>query len=91
MIRMAGFSGFDQLQRDLAEAQAALSAMDGEIGKLKFDPADSASVESAVRTMERMVDDKAGQYGSNPIAGPFIVKSKEAFAAAIRARARRTL
>ena len=87
---MASITGFDQLQRELAEAQAALSAMNGEIGKLKFDPADSASVEAAVRTMERLVDDKAGRYASNPIVGPLIAKSKEAFAAAIRAKARHT-
>ena len=72
------------------EAQAALSAMNGEIGKLKFDPADSASVEAAVRTVERLVDYKAGRYASNPIVGPLITKSKEAFAAAIRAKARHT-
>jgi hypothetical protein len=61
--------------------------MNGEIGKLKFDPADPASIEAAVRTMELMVDDKAGRYASNPIVGPLIAKSKEAFASAIRAKA----
>ena len=71
------------------EAQAALSAMNGEIGKLKFDPADSASVEAAVRTVERLVDYKAGRYASNPIVGPLITKSKEAFAAAIRSHVAR--
>jgi hypothetical protein len=37
--------------------------------------------------MERMIDQKAGRYSSNPIVGPFITKSKEAFASAIRAQA----
>ena len=87
---MVKITGLDQLQRQLTEAQAAMSALNGEVAKLKFDPDDPASVEAAVRTMERMIDQKAGRYSSNPIVGPFITKSKEAFAAAIRAKARRT-
>jgi len=87
---MAGITGLDQLQRQVAEAQAAMSMLDGEVARLKFDPDDPASVEAAVRTMERMIDQKAGRYSSNPIVGPLITKSKEAFAAAIRAKARRS-
>jgi hypothetical protein len=86
---MASVTGLDQLQRELAEAQAAFAAMNGEIGKLKFDPADPASVAAAVRTMERMVNNKLRRYASNPIVGPFISKSKEAFASEIRAQARK--
>jgi hypothetical protein len=84
---MVSILGFDQLQRQLAEAQDALSKMNGEIGKLRFDPADPGAVEAAVQTLERMVDDAAGRYASNPIVIPFVAKSKEAFAAAIRAKA----
>jgi hypothetical protein len=87
---MATVRGLDRLQSELAEAQTALSALKGEIGKIKFDPTDSASVEAAVRSMERMVDQRAGRYSSNPIVGPLISKSKESFAEAIRAKARRT-
>lgn len=56
------------------------------MGKLKFNPADPASVEAAVLAMEAMVDAKAGPYVSDPIIGPFRAKSREAFAAAIRAK-----
>jgi hypothetical protein len=84
---MASISGLDQLQRQLAEAQTAMSMLNGEVAKLKFDPTDPASVESAVHMMKRMIDQKAGRYSSNPIVGPFITKSKEAFASAIRAKA----
>jgi hypothetical protein len=84
---VANISGLDQLQSQLAEAQTAMSALNGEVAKLKFDPADPASVESAVRTMERIIDQKAGRYSFNPIVGPFITNSKVSFAAAIRAKA----
>ena len=50
---MSGIEGFDQLQRQLAEAQAAMAALNGEVAKLQFDPGDPASVEAAVRTMEQ--------------------------------------
>ena len=84
---MAAVTGFEQLQRQLAEAKSAMSTLDGEIGEISFDSADQSSIEAAVRTMELMVDQKAGRYSSNPLVGPLIAKSKEAFAAAIRAKA----
>jgi hypothetical protein len=71
---MATVQGLDRLQREPAEAQTALSALNGEIGKIKFDPAESASVEAAVRSMKKMVDQRAGRYSSNPIVGPLISK-----------------
>ena len=52
--------------------------LNSEVAKLKFDPADPASVEFAVHMMERIIDQKAGRYSSNPIGRPFITKSKEA-------------
>ena len=86
---MAGLQGLDRLQRHLADAQAAMSALKGEVGKLQFDPGNPVSIEAAVLTMERMIDQKGGQYSSNPIVGPLIAKSKAAFATAIRAQASR--
>jgi hypothetical protein len=74
---MASIAGLDQLQGQLAEAQTAMSALNGEVAKLEFNPDDPASVEAAVRTMKRMVDQKAGRYSSNPIVGSFITKSKK--------------
>ena len=76
------------MQRELAEAQAALSAMNGDNGKLKFDPAGFRQRRGPCEPWSGLVDDKAGRYASNPIVGPLIAKSKEAFAAAIRAKAR---
>jgi hypothetical protein len=55
---MFKISGLQEMQDQLAQAQQALKAIDGEVGTVNFDPHDPVSVECAIRSMEVMIDGK---------------------------------
>lgn len=80
---MFNIKGLESLQKTLAEAQAALKAVNGELGTLNFDPEDPASIEAAISESERLVDERLGMYSGNSIVGPLISDMKEAFRAAV--------
>jgi hypothetical protein len=66
---MFKISGLDGLSKTLEEAARALEGIDGELGSVTFDPNDPASIENAIAEIARLVDEKLGAYGSNPIVG----------------------
>jgi len=76
-------SGFDQLQRQLAAAQKALGALDGELTTVQFNPEDPESIEAAIEQVNQTINDRAGQYASNPLVGPLIDQMKEHYRQAI--------
>jgi len=76
---MFKITGLDKLQRDLDEAQRALGELDGELGTVNFNPNDPSSIEAAIQSVYRMVDERAGQYASNPVVGPMIEEMKESY------------
>ncbi|WP_313451040.1 hypothetical protein [Stutzerimonas kunmingensis] len=80
-------TGLDKLQRDLKEAQHALSELDGELGTISFDPHDPGSIEAAIQSVCRMVDERAGRYASNPVVGPMIEQMKESYRESILQKA----
>ncbi len=84
---MIKITGLDKLQRDLADAQKALAAIDGELGGVRFDPYDPSSIESAITSVEQMIDERVGGYALNPIVGPMIDKMKETYRGAILEKA----
>ena len=75
--------GLEKLARDLDEAQKALASIDGEIGQVRFEPDDPASIEKAIQDMEMMIDARVSKYSSNPIVGPMIDEMKEKYRQAI--------
>ncbi len=72
-------TGFDTLQKELAELQRAMASLDGEVAQLHFTPGDPASVQRAIEEMEAAVDRKAASYSSNPTVVKIAEGSKEAF------------
>lgn len=76
---MFNITGLDKLQRELSEAQLALSELDGELGRVNFNPHDPASIEAAIQSVNQMIDQRVGQYASNAIIGPLIDQTKEAY------------
>ncbi len=80
-------SGLDKLQRELKDAQRAFRSLDGTIATLKFDPNDRASVEAAIREMERAIESKVGSYRSNALVQQVAKGLKEKYRAAILERA----
>lgn len=63
MIRI---TGLDKLSHDLKQAREALTGLNGELGTVKFDPDDPASIEAAIISMESIIDGRLGSYGSSP-------------------------
>jgi hypothetical protein len=62
-----------------AEAATALEGVDGELGSASFDPNDPVSIENAIAEIGRLVDEKLGAYGSNPIVAEMAESMKESY------------
>ena len=71
------FSGFDDLQRQLEEAERAAKALDGQLTNVSFDPDKPETVQAAIRQMEKAVDDKMRPYRGNPLVEELAQTTKE--------------
>ncbi|MDO8772060.1 MAG: hypothetical protein Q7K57_25805 [Burkholderiaceae bacterium] len=76
---MFKISGLDELSRQLSDANKAIESLDGELGTLSFDPDDPASIEAAIQSMEAIIEDRLGQFASNPIIAPLSENMKEKY------------
>jgi hypothetical protein len=79
--------GMEGLTKTIDDAKKALEGLDGQFGNVSFDPTDPASIEAAIKSMEAMVDERLGQFASNPIIGPLTSQMKEKYREAIIERA----
>ena len=84
---MFKISGLQEMQDHLTQAQKALEAIDGDIGSVNFDPHDPASVDSAIRSMEAMIDGKLAVYSDNSFVADLAEGMKEQYREGILARA----
>jgi len=84
---MVKITGLDKLTRTLDDAQKALAAIDGELGGVNFNPHDPGSIEAAIVQMEAMIDERLGDYASNPIVVTMMDGMKERYREAIIERA----
>ena len=71
--------GLAQLQKQLAEAQVALQALDGHLGTVEFDPHDPGSIDQAISSVHALIDSRLGEYESNPIIAPLIEQAKASY------------
>lgn len=74
---MIKIEGCDQLTMELDDAQKALAALDGDLGIVKFDPQDPESIESAIKQIDSIIDDRLGAYATNLIIAPLAEQMKE--------------
>lgn len=74
---MLKITGFDKLEKELKEAEQALSELDGELGVVHYNPFDPASIEAAIQTINRMIDNRTERYADNSIIGPLAEQMKE--------------
>jgi len=84
---MIKIEGLDKLSKELNDAEKALSDVDGEVGKVSFDPSDPLSIEAAIKDMEGKIDEKVGRYVNNKIVAPLIQEMKEQYRESILERA----
>ncbi|WP_245678656.1 hypothetical protein [Halomonas shengliensis] len=76
---MLKITGLNKLQKELKEAEQALSELDGELGVVNFDPDDPASIEAAIQSVMRVIDSRIEPYADNPIVGSLADQMKESY------------
>lgn len=76
---MIKITGLDGLTKQLEEARKVVSALDGQMGTVSFDPQDPASIAAAIQQIELIIDERVGAYASNPIVAPLIEQLKEQY------------
>lgn len=86
---MLKITGLDKLQKDLKDASRAMQGLNGRIAEVRFDPSDPTSVNAAVRTMERAVDQKVAPYRNNPLVAEMVKGVKANYRASIMEQARK--
>lgn len=84
---MFNITGLDELSKQLTDAQKALEMLDGELGTVSFEPDDPASIEAAIQSVEKIIDDRLGPFASNPIIAPLAEQMKDKYREAIIDRA----
>ena len=80
---MFKIEGLDELSRQLKEAQEALANLGEELGTVSFNPHDPMSIEAAIQQIESTLDERLGEYASNPLIGPMADEMKESYRTAI--------
>ena len=76
---MLKITGFDKLEKELKEAEQALSELDGELGVVKYNPFDPAGIEAAIQSVNQMIDNRTERYANNSIIGPLAEQMKESY------------
>ena len=84
---MFKIKGLDKLQRELQRAQDALGELDGELGSVSFNPEDPASIDQAIKVMEKLIDGRVAGYEDGKIIGSLAAQMKEQYRAMILERA----
>ena len=84
---MVTIKGLDEFSRKLKELEQALSALDGDLTKIRFDPHDPQSIEVAIQKMETTIDERVGTTGRNDMIEKVVETAKERFRVAILERA----
>lgn len=72
-------SGLDKLEKQLKELEKAMEELNGELGQVQFDVNDPSSIEDAIQHSHTLIEDKIGQYSSNPMVNSIIEQAKESF------------
>ena len=76
---MLKINGLDKLQKELKQAEQALNELDGELGVVNFDPHEPTSIEAAIQSVIRMIDNRVEPYVDNPIVESLAEQMKESY------------
>jgi len=71
--------GLERIQQELGEFADAVSALDGNLCDLRFDPHDKDSVRSAITQMETAVDARTAKWRGNPAVREIAREAKQRF------------
>jgi hypothetical protein len=84
---MFKIEGLDKLQRDLKRVQDAISELDGDLGSVSFNPDDPESIDLAISSMEKLIDEKVAGFEDNDIVASLIDEMKGQYRAMILEKA----
>ena len=84
---MFKIEGLDKLQRDLKRVQDAISELDGDLGSVSFNPDDPESIDLAISSMEKLIDEKVAGLEDNDIVASLIDEMKGQYRALILEKA----
>lgn len=84
---MFKIEGLDKLQRDLKRVQDAISELDGDLGSVSFNPDDPESIDLAISSMEKLIDEKVAGFEDNDIVASLIDEMKGQYRAVILEKA----
>lgn len=76
---MLKITGLDKLQKEQKQAEQALNELNGELGVVNFDPHEPTSIEAAIQSVNRMIDNRIEPYADNPIVGSLAEQMKESY------------
>jgi hypothetical protein len=76
---MLKITGLDKLQKELKQAEQALSELNGELAVVNFNPHEPASIEAAIQSVNRMIDNRIEPYSDNSIIGSLADQMKESY------------
>lgn len=76
---MLKITGLDKLQKELKQAEQALNELDGELGVVNFDPHEPVSIEAAIQSVHRMIDNRVEPCVDNPIVESLAEQMKESY------------
>lgn len=80
-------TGLDKLQRELDQLQKAIASLDGDITSINFDPSDPQSIDVAIKKVETVIDERAGNLSGSEIATNLVSELKEKYRQAILEKA----
>lgn len=76
---MFKITGLDKLEKDLKDAERVLNELDGELGVINFNPKDPVSIEAAIQSLNRTIDERVREYTTNPLVSSLVEQMKEAY------------
>lgn len=86
---MIKIEGIGELSKALDQIQKAMAELDGDIGQVSFDPSNPESINNAIVSMEKMIDDRLGRYSNVNVIAGLIEEMKESFRSTIIEKAAR--
>lgn len=84
---MFKIEGLDKFQRDLQKMQDALGELDGDLGSVSFNPDDPLSIDAAITSMEKMIDEKVAGFESSEFVVSLVEEMKDRYRAMILEKA----
>ncbi|NRP13963.1 hypothetical protein XMM379_002089 [Aliiroseovarius sp. xm-m-379] len=62
---MFKIEGLDDVQKQFAEIEQAVSELSGSLGSIEFEPTSREGVERAILAVESMIDDRLRKFSGN--------------------------